>query len=550
MFGNLSLAGKITAASGLISIAGQLLARKGPIWDGIQAIRDSSLGEKTHQLMELIKRSDNTGQSLAQYTQQLRIVNRVFVDSSVAEEAVLPNLLRALRGWYTAQCLAGLQLQQLVSKGVSVQDVLGVVQTGDNPHYHNAGISAFQRFAGMTSLVECFDHIHAADLSQEAWIPPSGSHSDPQVQALLKKAMAAAAGSTTAKLGANLMDVMQNAAAQPDGQSVLQGAWAKAIDIANSKNGSKVVDKAVVTATAAAMAMAGLGIKKMAQAGINKVSPDNMVKLEADLKKAKTKEELVGIAEKYHLDRRLVEKKIAELNAPINIDPQRVDLEKINGIATGELFNVTLTNPADKDASITVPLMIQMTPINVPYRVAPRFIDGMVSPSIWQRWTQFTAGELDFFSDFLGQSDRLSKRIDHGDDEGLRALKTFLSSIQRKDAYSVNDVASHRNAGQMSQNLANSVMVFSEDTVRNAYAESGIDLNNDKDRERYFAATYVMIVAIVDPAFAEVNVYIRGIDGKINFKFSALKPADKKFDPVDLIAAISALGSGKAPSIR
>lgn len=552
MFGNLSVIGKITAASGLISIAGQLLAKKGPVWDGIQAIRNSSMADKGHQLFDMIRRADNTGQSLAQYTQQLRIVTRAFIDSSVAEESILQNLLRALRGWYVAQNLAALQLQQLVTKGVSVQDILGIVQTGDNPHYHNAGVSAFKRFAGMASLVECYDHIGASDLSQEAWVPPIVSHPDPQIQKLVQKAMSAASGKgSTAAINANLYNIMQAAVAQPNGQNVVQGAWATFANLLSSDTlKSKVVDKAVLAATAAALTIGGQGILKLGQAGINKLNPDNLKKLEADLAKARTKEELVGISEKYHLDRRQVEKKLAELWAPINVDPQRVDLEKLNGIAMGELFNVTLTNPDNPDASVVVPLMIQMTPINVPYRVAPRFIDGLVAPSVWQRWTQFSAGELDFFADLLGQSDRLSKKISQDDPESLRALKTFLETVAKKDAYSINDVASHRNSGQMSQNLANSVMVFSEDTVRQAYAESGIDLHNTEDRNRYFAATYTMIIAVVDPAFAEVNVYIRGIDGKINFKYSALKPADKKFDPVDLIAAISAIGSGKAPSIR
>ena len=549
---NLSTIGKITAATGLVSLAGQLLRKKGPLWDIFNGLRDTSAADKGHQLLDMIQRADRTGANLAQYTQQMRIVTRVFADSSITEEPIFGNLLRALRGWYVAQNLAALQLQQLVSKGVSVQDVLGVVQTGDNPHYHNAGLSAFRRFAGLASLTENYGHLSASGMSSEAaaWVPPMASHADPQVQAFIKKMMASSAGKSTAQISASMMAAMQSAMATPNGQQTVTNIWSTATDWLKANVSGKMADRATIMATSAALTLAGNGIKKAYQSALNKADPDNITKLDADLHKARTKEDLLGIADKYHLDRRLVEKRLDELWAPINVDPQKVDLEKLNGIATGELFNITMTNPDHPDASFTVPLFIQMTPISVPFRVAPRFIDMMTTPSVWQRWTMMTAGEIEFFRDFIGQRDRVMKRISQDDTESLRALKEFLATIRKKDQYSLSDIASSRSTGNMSHNLANSVLVFSEDTVRQAYADSGVDLHNDDDRKRYFEATYSMIIAIIDPAFADVSVYINGISGRINFKYSALKPADKKFDPVDLIAAMQALGSGKAPTIR
>lgn len=549
MSGGLSVIGKIGAVTGLITLAGQLLNKNGMLWNIYNGIKDSSVSDQGHRLMEMIQRADHTGSSLAQYTSQMRIVTRVFIDSSIEDEPIIPNLCRAERGWYVAQVLAALQLNQLVSKGVSVQDVLGVVQTGDNAHYQNAGISALKRFAGLASFMENYELLSGGALSQE-------SNPIDDFDRYMKMAdMGKLPKDATDDPVGFMNDRLADAASIVDGVKTvptdkLQELWGKAANALKTSTNQTAGKMAAAAVGVAGTMLLKAGVQHLIEKAKDRWDPDTVKKAEDELKAARTKEELLGLADKYNLDRRLVEKQAAELDAPLNIDPSRVDLEKLNGIAIGELFTVTMTNPDHPEASIPVPVFIQMTPISVPYRVAPRFIDGLVSPSVWQRWTMMTAGEIEFFRDFIGQRDRLREKIRHDDPEGLRALKTFLQSIHNKDKYSLSDVASNREVGNMSQNLANSVLIFSEDTVRQAYAESGVDLHNDADRARYFKSTYAMIISIVDPAFAEVTTYINGIDGRIKFKYSALKPNDKKFDPVDLIAAMAALGDGKAPTLR
>lgn len=519
MAGALSVIGKISAATGLITLAGQLLNKNGMLWSIYNGIKDSSASDKAHQLLDMIQRADRTGGTLAQYTSQMRIVTRVFIDSSIEDEPIIPNLCRAERGWYVAQVLSALKLNQLVTDGVSVQDVLGLVQTGDNAHYHNAGMSALKRFAGMESLFEKIPGFSARGMSQE--------DADSDYQRELEAA------------------VKRQSGTPEDKYTTMLRLYMKYRDTAAGKK----VEAALATA---AISVATAGVKKMIDRllpNADKRAQEEYERAKAELGTVKSREELLGIVDKYHLDRRTVEKQLAELDAPFKVEYDRVDLEKLNGIAIGELYNVTLQNPKDK-TSVEVPVFIQMTPISVPFRVAPRFIDRMTTPSVWQRWTMMTAGEIEFFRDFIGQRDRIKEKIKHDDPESLRALKTFLQTVHSKDKYSLADVASRRDAGNMSQNLANSVMIFSEDTVRQAYADSGIDLHNDADRTRYFAATYSMIISIVNPAFGEVVTYINGIDGAIKFKYSALKSADKNFDPVNLIQAMAALGDGKAPTLR
>lgn len=572
MFGNMSAIGKIGAATTLVTLAGQLIAKKGPLWDVIQGLSDTSAADKGHQLWDMIKRADHTGNTLAQYTQQLRVVTRVFIDTGVIEEPVLDNLLRALRGWYVAQNLATIQLNQLVTAGTSVQDILGVVQTGENPHYQNAGINAFRRFAGLTSLYaygdgmssEAIGIVGGGSATPISSLPDfsklSGVKPDASTMAFVKQvqqAIHAASSSKNQSATANAANAVYQAAMKaPDGRNTVTKAWQYFAGVLNSdlppkgKMGGAMAGVAAAAVSGAALALSKDAVMRMARPILEKISPDEAKTLERDVNMARDKEELVGMATKYHVMREEDAKKLDEYWAPVNIDAQRVDLEKLNGLAVGELYNIQLRDPNHPKASVTVPLMIQMTPIGVPFRVAPRFIDGLVSPSLWQRWTMMTAGEIEFFRDFIGQRDRLKQKISHTDSESIQALKTFLSTIHKKDNYSLADVASNRSTGSMSQNLANSVMVFSEDTVRQAYADSGINLHNDDDRKRYFASTYTMIIAVLDPAFGDVSVYINGIDGKMTFKYSAFKPNDKKFDPVDLVAAMQALGSGKTPTIR
>ena len=212
----------------------------------------------------------------------------------------------------------------------------------------------------------------------------------------------------------------------------------------------------------------------------------------------------------------------------------------------GELYDLKLRGPA---GVVNVPIFIQIQPSVIPAKYAPRFIDMNVLPSLWQRWTQMTAGEIGFWKDFLAQAD-LRKRNQSiiKDPEAAHAFSDFLKTVNRKDAYAIQDASGY--AKGHSHNLANSVMILSQDAVAQAKADSGIDLHNPADRGSYFKNTYSMIIAIVDPLHQRVSVYINGIDGYLNLSYSDFKNTDGKNEGADFVAALQAISTNSIGRMR
>ena len=213
----------------------------------------------------------------------------------------------------------------------------------------------------------------------------------------------------------------------------------------------------------------------------------------------------------------------------------------------GELFEITLSHPTGN--SMKIPVFIQMQPSIMPVTIAPRFIDLNVSPSTWKRWTQMRAGEMGFWKDFLLGRDRFKRKMSFiKDPQASKSFTEFMKTISKKDTYALGDLTA--TDGLASSNLANSVTIFSEDTINRAKLESGIDLHDVGTRKKYFRDTYSMIIVIVDPVHQRVTVYFNGLDGELDSSYSDFKPNNKNFDPADFMQALQAFSSGSAGRLR
>jgi len=237
-------------------------------------------------------------------------------------------------------------------------------------------------------------------------------------------------------------------------------------------------------------------------------------------------------------------------------EKDRVDLSKFNvkSINTsenkmgpiGELYEVTLANPSNPKSVMTVPVFIQMQPNVIPTIVAPRFIDRMIPASLWKRWTMMKSGELSFWKDFVFQVDMIKRKRDLlRDPAASTALKQFLGNIHSKTLW-----AATHTAADSSSNLANSVMVFTENSVDTAKRESGIDLHDNVDRQRYFSTTFTLCIVILDPIHQRCQIYFNGITGMIDASYADFRPKDKNFDPKGFVDAIAAFSSGNIARMR
>lgn len=533
----------MAAATSLVTAAADLFRGTGAVADAGRGIRGSSAKDIARRSYDMALRAGQTNSSIAQFTGQTAIRPRAFIDERIAAEDVLGNLLKALRSWYLAQIMCALQLNQLVSRGRSVQDVFGVIQTGDTPHYSSATMGALNRLAGLESFT--------ASVAPELIVGETGLGIESAVGAYVLTQVAIPTAIELLKKGVTNFTARRNEVSVqlPSGRVVHTESQMDSLRTALRVNAVKMaIEGAADFAT--------------------KIPTSKLDALKRDLDKAKTEAELRIIEKKYKLDEAKIDKEMAELARKTKLDEvldeakmrdatpgastidiDAVNLDVLNSIATGELFNVTLTNPEHPDKSIQVPILMQMLPLLVPSSIGAHLIDREVSPSLWQRWTEMTTGEKSFWSDFVGQKDILARRAVPNDPEAARVLKTFLDTIKNKDAYSRADIASNRSTGDMSKNLPNSVMVFSDDTVQEAYLSSGLDLRNSNDRDRYFRDTYTMIIAIINPSHQRIEIAFNGIPGIVDISYSDLKPKQKNFDPTDLVASIAAIAAGRRPPV-
>lgn len=216
---------------------------------------------------------------------------------------------------------------------------------------------------------------------------------------------------------------------------------------------------------------------------------------------------------------------------------------KPGSLPFGKTIQVVLANPDNKNASVTLNLTVQVVPKFVSATVAPEFIARGTSLRFRFRYLQARAGEKSYLKDLLFNLDSMKKGAALVKDDKDGALQDFINSTAAKDRNSTWQLLT-RETKDLSKNMANRIMIFSDEAVRTAYAQSGINLYNDGDRHRYFRDTYTMMIFIVDPTHQIVELFLNGINGSAQYPFSAFKD---KNDKDVLKEVILALASGRVP---
>ena len=224
----------------------------------------------------------------------------------------------------------------------------------------------------------------------------------------------------------------------------------------------------------------------------------------------------------------------------------------------GRMIEVEFRAPSAKkdDPSVKVNVLVQMLPYMIHPSIATEFVKLNATPGFFKRLNMWRAGELAFWRDFVFSMDIYSnrRRIARNDVDGV--LNDYLNEQVRKDANTLmnlvgallgKDPEKALKAGPDKRNVANSVLIFSEETVQRTKAEVGFDLHDAGDRGKYFRETYSMLIYVVDPMYNTVKLYMNGIRGVGTYTFDAFKAKGKNNEVVNLMAAIAAMTQGQAP---
>jgi hypothetical protein len=222
-----------------------------------------------------------------------------------------------------------------------------------------------------------------------------------------------------------------------------------------------------------------------------------------------------------------------------------VELDGNNHIPAGKMLEITLTNPDNPLSNTTINLIVQLAPYLIPAQIAVEFLTKDASPSFSQRIMQWRTGEISFWRDVVALSDVHNRR------ERLRRMDptgVVSAAIDKQTAGRAGVLHNlNKDKANRSRNIANSVLIFSKETVQHAKADCGIDITDPIVRQEYFATSFVMIMVVVDLLYDRVTFYYNGLDDEATFSFDQIKLKNKGDNGLDLVAVMNALGQGRSP---
>ena len=160
--------------------------------------------------------------------------------------------------------------------------------------------------------------------------------------------------------------------------------------------------------------------------------------------------------------------------------------------------------------------------------------------TIVERWHDWRAGKISFWSDFFFMRDLVKKhrKVLIKDKSG------YYGAVTRQDR-------NNKTAGAMTKAPslaeASNILIFSSTCARRAEAAIGGELKHYGTREAVFETTKAMIMFIVDRDNETVKIYHSGIEMANTLSLRELKVANKNSGP-DVAEILKAYQLGNAPS--
>lgn len=231
-----------------------------------------------------------------------------------------------------------------------------------------------------------------------------------------------------------------------------------------------------------------------------------------------------------------------------SLKPTVGDVGSIKGmdgelLPVGRQITVNLTSP-ESSQPVPVKININITPMPLSRASMLDLLTHGSSLSFRQRWMQFTTGERAFWADLIFNADRTKDVINALKNDKTGGYQKFLSSVNKKSGWQIFDwLFTNR---KKSNNVATNTIICSEDSVREAKARTGIDLERDRDAERFMQDAQCLALFIVDPSFQKVRMRIAGLSTEGHYNYSDFA-APKKSEQLDFVSIMKVLNAGQPP---
>lgn len=209
--------------------------------------------------------------------------------------------------------------------------------------------------------------------------------------------------------------------------------------------------------------------------------------------------------------------------------------DKVN-LPSGRIVEIKFNANGDVRNQIVVNIFVQLLPMFVPENVAESFFSINFKPSMAKRYFQAKIGEIRFIQDFLFELDLIKKRA-----TARKADKTGVLDVMLADQKNALVKFFLKLAGVYpeKQNIANAVHVYEKTSFDRWCHANGCDFRKPTDRNKFFARTYSMMVAVIDAAYGRVDVYFHGIDKHGEYKFDQIQQQAKseRYDLKEIMKA-------------
>lgn len=205
-------------------------------------------------------------------------------------------------------------------------------------------------------------------------------------------------------------------------------------------------------------------------------------------------------------------------NARVSSSSSGTDLLTVSNLSIGQLVKFNIED-GGKARAIDVTIRL------IAYPTTPRVLRtiltwGEKDMRIKSRIRAFTAGELSFWRDLVFMRDIFVARRRAFLDDKSGLLQSLSARVNRNILAGVASLTP--SAGTVS-----SILVVSEDTLRDIESELNGELSDFKTRQRVMNATGLMIIAVVDPIeeFVTIHTYSKKMSSTYSFK--QIKSASK-----------------------
>jgi len=242
------------------------------------------------------------------------------------------------------------------------------------------------------------------------------------------------------------------------------------------------------------------------------------------------------------------EKKIALEDAGTNEDDSQkiqfgkdtyATLKELSNLSVGKMISVDIT---DGKNHASIPIAIRLIASSVPTNELVHILSvDSEDKSLKERWHSYKAGRLELIRDLILCQDLVDAHRKNlmNDKDGI------YSNLAKRSA---NNFVSAIVSGKPSVGSVSNIVVMSDTTAEQLEIKLNGKLSHFETREKMFASTAIMLLAVIDKAWERVTIYSNGIHMATEISAKDMRAANKGSGP-DIGALLNAYRMGNAPSL-